>query len=113
MSPLTRGPIGSAAGGLMIWLRRRAGLLSPTGHGRKKLVRFGVSATRLRRRHERHERESERLAISAAAIRKADRDATQRAAAAASGQALPLQLQRPGRRQKTSGLLPMPGDGAD
>jgi threonine/homoserine/homoserine lactone efflux protein len=39
-----------------------------------------------------------------------ERDAKQRAAAAASGQALPAQLQRRSRRQSVSGLLPTSGD---
>jgi hypothetical protein len=50
---------------------------------------------------------------SARTARKNERDAKQRAAAAASGQALPVQLQRLGRRQKVSGLLPLSGDEAD
>lgn len=42
---------------------------------------------------------------------KQERDAKQRAAADASGQALPAQLQRRARRQNVSGLPPMSGDG--
>jgi hypothetical protein len=47
---------------------------------------------------------------SARIARKNERDAKQRAAAVASGQALPVQLQRRGRRQSVSGLRPLSGD---
>ena len=83
----------------MIWVRRRAALLSPTVHGQVKLVRFGVPAARLSRWQERYDRQEhrrlaaiERLAArsgpaktdrsgSARATRH-ERDAKQRAAAA-------------------------------
>ena len=97
------------------------------GTGQVKLVRFGVSAARLHRMQERYERQEhrrlaaiERLAArsgpartdrsASARIGRRERDAKQRAAAAASGQALPAQLQRRGRRQNVSGLLPLSGD---
>ena len=122
-----RGVVAPAGGGPMIWVRRRAALLSPTVHGQVKLVRFGVSAARLSRLQERYDRQEhrrlaaiERLAARSGAAKTdrsgsarppgQERDAKQRAAAAASGQALPAQLQRRGRRQNVSGLLPMSGD---
>ncbi len=123
-----RGVVTPAGGGPMIWVRRRAALLSPTVHGQVKLVRFGVPAARLSRWQERYDRQEhrrlaaiERLAArsgpamsdrsgSARATRR-ERDAKQRAAAAASGRALPAQLQRRGRRQSVSGAITMSGDG--
>jgi hypothetical protein len=84
-----RGIVAPAGGGPMISVRRLAAierLAAPSGS--TKADRPGL----------------------AAAARKKDRDAKQRAAAAASGQALPAQLQRRGRRQNVSGLLPMSGD---
>ena len=122
-----RGVVAPAGGGPMICVRRRAALLSPTVHGQVKLVRFGVSAARLHRMQERYDRQElrrlaaiERLAArsrpertdrsTSARTGRRERDAKQRAAAAASGRALPAQLQRRGRRQNVSGLLPMSGD---
>jgi hypothetical protein len=122
-----RGVVAPAGGGPMIWVRRRAALLSPTMHGQVKLIRFGVSAARLSRLQERYDRQEhrrltaiERLAArsgpaktdrpGSARTARREREAKQRAAATASGQALPTQLQRRGRRQNVSGLLPTSGD---